>query len=400
MKSLSTTLCAAILFCACCHAFSVRADVPLDVPVDPLAPPDVLRPAPEKYSDANRIWQGIASLEVDAYGGVWCCWYSGGDTECGANYVLLSYSGDRGETWSAPIMAIDPADRVRAFDSTIWRDPDGKLWLFWSQGEFRPDFPVSIWDGRVGVWAMTTSDPEKGVDATWSAPRRLCNGIMMCKPIVDSRNRWLFPVSIWRMDSFYHIDRDLRGANVYISTDKGATLDFYGRVEVPTNVSVFDEHNVVEKKDGSFWILNRTTKGIGESTSNDGGRTWTPFRESTIKHTSSRFFLRRLKSGALLLVKNVPIDQDVGRSQMTAFVSYDDGATWSDGLVLDERNQVSYPDGGQTEDGAIFVTYDFERYGAKEIYVARFHEDDLAAGKLVNPDSKLKLLVNKATGTK
>lgn len=39
--------------------------------VDPLAPPPVLRPVPEKYSDANRLWQGIASLEVDRSGGVW-----------------------------------------------------------------------------------------------------------------------------------------------------------------------------------------------------------------------------------------------------------------------------------------------------------------------------------------
>ncbi len=367
--------------------------------VDPLASPDVLRPVPEKYSDANRVWQGIASLEVDAKGGLWSCWYSGGTTECGENYVLLSYSGDRGETWSAPIFAIDPADRVRAFDATLWSDPDGKLWLFWSQGEFREDFPLSIWDGRVGVWATTTDEPEKGVDAKWSAPRRLCNGIMMCKPIADSKGRWLFPVAIWRQDSFYKLDEALRGADVYLSTDKGATLDFYGRVEVPRDVSIFDEHNIVEKKDGSFWILNRTTKGIGESTSTDGGRTWSPWRESAIKHTSSRFFVRRLRSGALLLVKNGAIDKDSGGSQMTAFISTDDGATWSAGLVLDERNQVSYPDGGQAEDGTIFVTYDFERYGAKEIYVARFHEDDVVAGKIVNPDSRLKILVNKATGS-
>ena len=84
---------------------------------------------------------------------------------------------------------------------------------------------------------------------------------------------------------------------------------------------------------------------------------------------------------------------------MTAFLSTDDGATWSAGLVLDERNQVSYPDGGQAEDGTSFVAYDFERCGAEEIYVARFHEDDVVAGKIVSPDSRLKILVNKATGS-
>ena len=374
--------------------------VPLDAPVDPLAPPDVLRPVPEKYSDAKRVWQGISSLEVDRVGGVWSCWYSGGTTECGENYVLVSYSGDRGETWSAPIFAVDPADRVRAFDATMWSDPDGKLHLFWAQGDFRADMPLSIWDGRAGVWEMTTDEPEKGVAARWSAPRRLCNGIMMCKPIADSKGRWLFPAALWRQESFYKLDPGLRGASVYVSTDKGATLDFYGRVEVPGDVSIFDEHNLVEKQDGTLWLLNRTTKGIGESTSSDGGKTWTPFRHSEIKHPSSRFFIRRLASGALLLVKNGPMDRDVGRAQMTAYLSTDDGATWSAGLLLDERGQVSYPDGGQSVDGTIFITYDFERYGAKEIYCARFHEEDVAAGELVNADSKLKILINKATGTK
>lgn len=373
-------------------ALNLRAQEP-----DPLAPPDVLRPVPEKYSDANRLWQGIASLEVARDGGLWACWYSGGTTECGENYVLLAHSGDRGVTWSKPILAIDPPSVVRAFDPAIWSDPDGKLWLFWSQGE-ESQFQPSIWDGRVGVWAMTTDEPEKGADAHWSAPRRLCNGIMMCKPIADSRGRWLFPVSIWRFDSKYKIDEKLRGANVYISTDKGATLDFYGRVEVPRDVSVFDEHNIVEKKDGSFWILNRTTRGIGESFSTDGAKSWTPFAPSKIAHTSSRFFVRRLASGNLLLVKNGPLDKDVGRSQMTAYLSEDDGETWLGGLVLDERDNVSYPDGGQADDGTIFAVYDFERYGAREIYVARFTEEDVKAGKIVSETGKLRLLVNKATG--
>ncbi len=366
---------------------------------DPLAAPKIWHPVPEKYSDENRRWQGIASLEVARDGGVWACWYSGGDGECAENYVLVAHSSDRGETWSRPLFAVDPAGATRAFDATMWSDPSGKLWLFWAQGE-ETEFAPGIWDGRVGVWAATTDAPEAGADAVWSEPRRLCNGIMMCKPIVDSRGRFLFPVSIWRFDSKYKIDEKLRGANVYVSTDGGATLDYYGGVDVPRDVSIFDEHNIVEKKDGSFWILNRTTRGIGESTSTDGGRTWSPFEPSTIRHTSSRFFVRRLKSGALLLVKNGPIDADVGRSRLTAFLSTDDGETWSGGLVLDERSDVSYPDGGQAEDGTIFIAYDFQRYGAREIYCARFAEEDVVAGKIVSDGGKLKILINKATGSK
>ena len=366
--------------------------------VDPLEPPTIRRPLPQEYSDAKRLWQGIPSLEVAKDGGLWVCWYSGGQTECEENYVLLACSQDQGETWSAPILAVDPETPVRAFDPTIWRDPNGALWLFWAQGEFCPESSPSIWDGRVGVWTMKSFDSEKGVDATWTAPRRLCNGIMMGKPLVDSQNRWLFPVAIWRFDSKYQIDPDLRGADLYVSTDQGETFDLYGRAEVSKELSVFDEHHVIEKEDRSFWLLNRTTKGIGESRSFDRGRTWSKVEESRIKHTSSRFFIRRLASGNLVLIKNGPLDQDVGRSRLTAYLSTDDGDTWQGGLVLDERDQTSYPDGGQNSDGVIFATYDFQRYDAREIYVARFTEEDVLAGKIVSDVGRLKMLVNRASG--
>ncbi len=52
-------------------------------------------------------------------------------------------------------------------------------------------------------------------------------------------------------------------------------------------------------------------------------------------HPTSRFFVRRLKSGALLLVKHGPLDKRVKREQLTAFVSDDDGKTWQGGLLLD-----------------------------------------------------------------
>ncbi|MDR3199285.1 MAG: glycoside hydrolase, partial [Planctomycetaceae bacterium] len=86
------------------------------------------------------------------------------------------------------------------------------------------------------------------------------------------------------------------------------------------------------------------------------------------------------------------------RSHLQAFISDDDGKTWKGGLMLDERKGVSYPDGDQTKDGTIFVIYDFDRTGAKEILMARFTEEDVLAGKVVTSNSALRLLVNKAAG--
>lgn len=46
--------------------------------------------------------------------------------------------------------------------------------------------------------------------------------------------------------------------------------------------------------------------------------------------------------------KHGPLDTRTSRSHLTAYLSKDDGTTWTGGLMLDERRGVSYPDGQQT----------------------------------------------------
>jgi predicted neuraminidase len=158
----------------------------------------------------------------------------------------------------------------------------------------------------------------------------------------------------------------------------------------------FYEHMFVELRDARLWMLMRTRSGIAESFSSDAGRTWSEPRGSTIENPSARFFIRRLASGRLLLVKNGPVGKRTSRSHMTAFLSSDDGKTWSDGLLLDERGLLSYPDGFQSPDGLIRILYDWNRHGDAEILMAAFREEDVLAGKIVSPDAKTRFVVNKA----
>jgi hypothetical protein len=194
-----------------------------------------------------------------------------------------------------------------------------------------------------------------------------------------------------------------------VSRDRGATLTRIGTVKIPD--PQFDEHMLVERKDASVWLLARNQLGIAESTSRDGGATWTDARAATIPHVASRFFIRRLRSGTLLLVKHNPqLDTQwlqqkktanplQQRSHLTAYLSNDDGKTWRGGLLLDERSGVSYPDGDEAEDGRIFLIYDYSRKGDKEILLAVFTEAEVLAGKIGAARSGLRLLVHKATGT-
>ena len=331
-----------------------------------LVPPRIIETPDPDHELRDRKFQGIPSLAISSEGRFWATWYAGKTPEEDQNnYVVVATSGDEGDSWTECFVVDPDGDGpVRAYDPEMWMDPNGKLWFFWAQTVGH--------DGSVaGVWAMTNDNPDQD-GSDWSEPRRLTDGIMMCKPTVLSSGEWILPASTWR-------DTD-SSAKVVVSKDGGQTWSLRGACNVPKEFRNFDEHMIIEREDESLWMLVRTKYGIGESASMDRGETWSNLVPSSIVHPSARFFIRRLDSGSLLLVKHGPIGIRTKRSHLTAYLSQDDGRTWSDGLLLDERNGVSYPDGQQEKDGTIHIIYDFSRRDARKILMATFTEDDITAG--------------------
>lgn len=348
-------------------------------------PPQHLGKLKTEHAVTNRAFTGIPSLAAAPKGRLWATWYAGvTPAEDHNNYVVLSTSGDDGATWQE-VLTVDPdaGGPVRAFDPELWVSPDGRLFLFWAQME------KGRRDAELGVWCIETSEPD-AVEPKWSKPGRIGDGVMMCKPLVLSSGEWVLPISKWR-------EHD-ESAQMIVSTDAGKTWSRRGGCNVPQDARQFDEHMFVERKDGSLWLLVRTTYGIGESVSTDRGQTWPELKPSGILHTPSRFFISRLASGNLLLVKHGPLETRTSRSHLTAYVSQDDGRTWTGGLMLDERLGVSYPDGQQTPDGLIRIIYDYNRVSDRNILLATFCEDDVAAGKPASRDVRLRQIVSKATG--
>ena len=337
---------------------------------------------PARYRSATRRFQGIPGIERAAGGRLWATWYAGGNGEGPDNYVLLVTSDDDGATWSEPVLVIDPPGRVRAFDPCLWHDPLGRLWLLWAQS-------LEWFDGRAGVWAVRCEDSVER-SPVWSQPRRLCNGIMMNKPSVLSTGDWLLPAAIWDRQPHRPELVAERRSNVVCSTDRGQTWRLRGGAEVPHRSC--DEHMIVQRADGSLWLLVRTSYGIGQSTSTDGGVTWSDGGPTGLKGPDARFFVRRLRSGRLLLVNH---DTAQARSHLTAWLSEDDGRSWLGGLLLDERVGVSYPDGVEGEDGHLYVIYDRNRREEREILLAVFTEGDVLRGEAVSDGARLKALVNR-----
>ncbi len=335
-------------------------------------------------SVTNRAVTMVPSMAVTPGGRLWATWYAGySGGEGPNNYVVLSTSGDNGKTWQEALV-IDPdwTGPVRTFDPEVWMAPDGSLYCFWAQSVGH--------NGTVaGVWALKVTNPEEALPAC-DAPQRLTDGVMMCKPVVLSTGEWVLPASTWRWTD--------SSARMMVSSDQGKTWTLRGACHVPKDVRAFDEHMIVERKDGSLWMLVRASYGIGESISTDRGVTWPELVPSQIPHPSARFFISRLNSGNLLLVKHGSMDERIGRSHLMAFISTDDGKSWGGGLLLDERGGISYPDGQQTADGTIYITYDYSRTGEKEILFATFKEEDAATAENVSGTVSLRQLVSKGSG--
>jgi hypothetical protein len=352
--------------------------------------------SPLPQYDSDRLDYGMTiGIERTPGGRLWACWVAGGDSP--EAFFVLATSDDDGARWSKPRMVLDAHSKNLPRERSIlvgnlWTDPTGRLWLIFDQS-------MDMFDGRAGVWATICENPDDE-NPRWSKPKRIWHGVTLNKPTVLSTGEWMLPVSLDQRGGFgpfkgcfAELD-PLRGANVFVSTDQGQTWERRGMATFPN--PDWHEHMIVERKDGTLWMLARTSKGIMESTSADGGSTWSTPVVSAIQHPAARFHIRRLQSGRLLLIKHGDrIDGHSGRVQLSAWLSEDDGESWIGGLVLDERKGVSYPDGFQAPDGPIYISYDRNRSTDGEILLARFTEADVRAGKLTAPDSRLKTLISR-----
>lgn len=358
--------------------------------------PPTLNTSPLPKYDYDQLDYGMTiGIERTPGGRLWACWVAGGDSP--KAFFVLATSDDDGETWSKPRLVIDAHDQSLPAERSVlvgnlWTDPLGRLWLIFDQS-------MDMFDGRAGVWAAVCENPD-AKEPTWTKPRRIWHGVTLNKPIVLKSGEWMLPISLDQRPGFgkfkgcfTELD-PLRGANVFVSSDKGETWQRRGAAQFP-NLD-WHEHMIVERKDGSLWMLARTAKGLMETTSTDGGQTWAKPNAAAIKHPVARFHVRRLASGRLLLVKHgKTIDAHEGRSQLTAWLSDDDGRTWQGGLMLDERTGVSYPDGFQAPDGTIYISYDRNRATDGEILLARFTEQDILKRELVGAKSKLRMLISR-----
>ena len=333
------------------------------------------------YCLQTREWQGIPGVAVTKGGRIFVCFYSGAKTEDLGNYCALIKSDDGGQTWSEPIAVAYFGEQSRAYDPCVWIDPNGKLWFYYSVCPAQK------------VYAVTCDNPD-AAELAWSEEFEIGGEVLLNKPTVMKNGEWWFPSAVWgktlmdpspELKDVYKVldEREVdRKAFVFVTKDGGKTFEKRGGVAA--GARSFDEHQFLELLDGRVAMYIRTTYGIGASYSSDGGYTWTEAEDTGIFSPNTRFYITRLASGNILLISHQKSDNPETpnmRTKLTAFLSKDDGKTFEGGLLLDNREAVSYPD-GQVLDGEIYIIYDRDRRGAGEIILAKFTEADILAKQL------------------
>ena len=343
----------------------------------------IIYPQGEKYiNESIRNFQGCPTIAVTKKGRIFLGWYSGGTKEPHMeNFNLLIYSDDGGKTFSKPVLVIPSCKErcVHALDIQLWINPEGELCVYWVQNnttlrdrempehsEGQPlvaDDDYIFGDFEHAMWKTTCCDPDADI-LSFTSPEYMDKGFLRCKPTVLSSGRQLY----------FNYDQGTDRYGYSISEDGGKThIRHYGAKKVPTN---FDEAMAYEMLDGRIRMLARTFGKYGEaaeSYSCDGGLTWSEAVLSGIDSPDTRFYISRTPSGRVLLVNN---DSREGRKNMTVYLSEDDGVTWKYKRLIHGRNNLSYPDAA-FYNGRIYLTYDRERTGAKEILFLDFTGQDI-----------------------
>lgn len=376
-------------------------------------PPEIRTGRLPDYSTNKLTFALNNGLARTAKGRLWASWIAGGDSA--ESYTVASFSDDDGDTWSDVALVIDGHGRKPTDNNlcgrtniigTFWLDPAGRFRLYTDQS-------LLHYDGRAGIWEAVCDDPDAAVTA-WSAPRRLGHGHVINKPIALRNGDWAMAGYLNRTEAFGWNKRvkgafraldGERGATCYVSTDRGEHWQKRGTALFPGGD--WQEAQLLELGDGTLRVFARVHDGVGRlmaADSRDGGRAWSaPFALPSMDNANSRFQILRLRSGRVLFVKHGPPasggKDGQGRSHLTAYLSDDECLTWRGGLELD-AGKGSYPDACQGPDGTIYVTHDFDRGGAAEVWFHRFTEEDVLARRIVSQRGKLRVLVSRGMASK
>jgi predicted neuraminidase len=155
------------------------------------------------------------------------------------------------------------------------------------------------------------------------------------------------------------------------STDLGKTWEIVG----PVNDGIeFDaiQPSLLTYPDGSIQALCRSRQQVvTECWSNDGGRTWSPMKSTSLPNPSAGTDGVTLADGRQLFVYN-PSGSGPGEPgrRILAVATSIDGRSWKPVMTLENQpGEYSYPAVIQASDGLVHITYTYDRKSIKHVVI-------------------------------
>jgi predicted neuraminidase len=246
--------------------------------------------------------------------------------------------------------------RLPTWNPVLFQPKSGPLFLFYKIGP-----SPSTWWGMV----MTSTDSGK----TWSAPRRLPEGILgpiKNKPLELADGTWISPTSTEGTKEGWLVHFEL-------SRDSGMSWRRTADLRKGPNLDAI-QPSILLHPNGTLQAVCRTKQGlVAQTWSKDQGLTWSALTATDLPNPNSGTDAVTLADGRHLLVYNHSAhraDEAKGNRYPLDLALSVDGVSWKRILTLEHEPcsaGYSYPAVIQSQDGLVHVTYTWDRKMIKHV---------------------------------
>ena len=311
----------------------------------------------QQEEDTLTYHPGVEPLELPCYG-PFVHAYDGAIV--GLSGKSAYRSADDGQTWETT-QAV-PDEGFLLGDYSIVRSGRVLIAAFCNKEEIKrgkwAEGSPSDWE--IPVYSIRSTDAGR----TWSEPLLIQRDWVGALRAMVATKSGRLVLATMAIVPWHHIIK------VYISDDRGEHWIGTASLDMP-DCHVYDhdgalEPKLLQRKDGSLYMLIRTTKGtFFSSISENGGVTWSQPASTGIQNNNSFGELAVLSDGSWILIWNrdpelPPFDyhpdpnadpnpwaiedfrtpRNIPRKELSCAISPDEGKTWTDPVVVAKTNRV------------------------------------------------------------